>query len=69
MKNHIGYKTLLLIALVCIILEYVFDKILNSTIIAGGLGILGLITLVSGIAGYIKHKKSLKNIEISKENK
>ncbi len=61
MKKHIGYKTLLLIALACIVLEYFFDKILNDTIVAGGLGILGLITLVSGIAGYIKHRKSIKN--------
>lgn len=68
MEKYIGYKTTLLIALICIVLEYALNDKLDG-VISGGLGILGLISLVSGISGYIKHKKSLKNIEISKENK
>jgi hypothetical protein len=65
MNKNISWRNLLLIAFVCIILEYALEDKLDG-VISGGLGIIGLISLVSGIAGYIKYRKSLK---ILNENK
>ncbi len=68
MNKSISWNNLLLIAGFSFILKFI---LFPSGIVALGLEVIGVISLISGIAGYVKYKKSLKlkNIETSKENK
>jgi len=67
MNKSISWKNSLYIALVCFALKFTLFS--DGIIITFALEVIGLISLVSGIAGYIKYKKSLKNIQTPKENK
>jgi len=60
MNKNISWKNLLYIAVICFALKLVF----HGGVIAFGLEVIGLISLVSGIAGYVKHRKLIKNNNI-----
>lgn len=57
MNKSLSWRNLLLIAGICFVLKF---TLFSSGIVAFVLEVIGLISLVSGIAGYIKYKRSLK---------